>query len=169
MCISPVVDSEFWCLSSCIKYIYFYVSDFGERGQFAYLHILCSWLVFVHLIYIVSCKLRAKYYCCLNLYISYISHFVIMCFFHLTGFMVICLQFPYGLTFSFLCIKQSFFFFRHKVLLLWRMWHKIVHPYFPQKLLFFSEHKIWTFELLFLLFISFVQRMFLSLKKKGHK
>lgn len=40
MCISPVVDSEFWCLSSCIKYIYFYVSDFGERGQFAYLHIL---------------------------------------------------------------------------------------------------------------------------------
>lgn len=28
--------------------------------------VLCSWLVFVNLIYIFSCKLKAKYYCCLK-------------------------------------------------------------------------------------------------------
>lgn len=39
--------------------------------------VLCSWLVFVNLFTFFSCKLKAKYYCCLNLYILCISHFVI--------------------------------------------------------------------------------------------
>lgn len=108
MCISPVIDSEFWCLSSCIKYIYIFMClTLAREGSLPICttSVLCSWLVFVNLIYIFFHANWRQ-----NITAALTCTFVIMCFFHLTGFMVICLRFPYGLTFSFLCIKHCLVF-----------------------------------------------------------
>jgi len=104
MCISPV-----WFMQYIYIYIYIVcVSDFGERGQFVYLHILSFVFLayFCKFICIFSCKLKAKYYCCLNLYIFDISHFVITFLLShwLYGNLSSVSLWPY---FFFLCINLS--------------------------------------------------------------
>lgn len=127
--------------------------------------VLWSWLVFVNLFAFFSCKLKAKYYCCLNLYILCISHFVITFLLShwLYGNLSSVSLWPY-IFFFFLCINIVLLNFRRRVLLLWRMWHKIVHPNFLRTFFFFFFFQ-WLWNMNIWAFISFC----LSVSFKGFK
>lgn len=137
--------------------------------------VLCSWLVFVNWFTFFHANWRQNITAALKLvhfiHFSLCNHMFLLSHW-LYGNLSSVSLWPYFFFFFFLCINNVLLNFRRRVLLLWRMWHKIVHLNFLRIFFFFFSPVIVKYEPMsfyFFLFISFIQRMFLSLKKKKER